>query len=196
VTVPPTLTRFVNNTAYFIHSLKIDGVEQIPVCGVVASGGWLEKAMVAGAHNYTMYNGILDDVCVAMSPSYYFPGTWTQRQGVREVITFTDPTIQAILSVFSSQHEWYADWWDVNTLTNHVNRFVFKPDGTYSFYVDRETSPRGTGSFYQLSRDGPSGSVTFRVVSDPSLDGTLFEFFGWFTMKNGPGGSMLQYFPR
>jgi hypothetical protein len=186
VSPPPTRTRFINSTVYPVVSLKIDGVEQFLPCEWLPSGNYVDKQLSVGLHSFSMMNGVLDDYCFELG-AYGFSGTVNQRQGVTEVVQFNNPTIQEILTRFSTDHTWTTEAYYIpGDFYPHNKAFKFFADGSYYFYNDGVY--QGSGTYAEISRSGASQTVTFSVSGNQNFQGTLFEFFGFFTMRNGPSG--------
>jgi len=179
--VQPTITRFTNNTSYPIVSLVIDGYEQFPSSpqGII-SGGYVEYAMTVGNHTFSAYNGFWNNS--SRFTMYYFYGSFNQASGVTQYVTFNDPTINQLLTNFSSSATWTGEYWTYNPVTYHYASFTFYSNGTYNFYVDG--SFKTSGSYTLVQRLPATYRVIFTVGG--GINGDLYETEGFFYMQNGP----------
>ena len=186
-----TATKFQNNAAWAVVSLKIDGVEQVTVPGYgIASGGAYTASLPAGAHSYSAITGDWDGN--TRVPMYSYSGTFNQTAGVVGLVTFNNPTVAQVLTNFASSLRWEGSYWDIQNLTTHVKTYRFFSSGSCTYFFDtvqQTTCAISTTSYV-------AGIINFRVSytdGRPSEDGTFYELLGYFVMKNGPQASLIQY---
>lgn len=185
--VPAAATRFVNNTSYALVSLRINGQEQFPVSPMgLLPGQSLELEFSPGTYTVTAANGFWDGS--ARFTMYTWSGNFSQQPGQTGEVRFNDPTIEQLLTQFTSSRLWEASYW--SGTTPHVAGWRFYSNGTANFYIDGVS--QGSTTYSLVQRNPGAFNVVFRAGG---FEGTLWETFGWFGMWNGPGGSALQYWP-
>ncbi len=113
---------------------------------------------------------------------YWQWDNFTLTSGQQLTIPFNDPSIQQLMTDFSSRAYWEGMYWTGNPVMPHNAAFCFQSDGSYRYYVDGRQ--QGTGS-YNLGSRG-TYFTTFNVTGHVSSSGMLYEPYGMFDMKNGP----------
>ena len=185
-----TATKFVNNAAWAVVSLVIDGVEQVTIPGYgIASGSSYTVALSAGSHSYSAITGDWDGG--SRMPMYTYTSTFNQAAGAVGVVTFNNPTIAQVLTNFSSSLRWEGTYWDIQNLTSHVKTYRFFNGGSCTYFLDtvqQTTCTVSTTSYV-------AGIINFRVTyaNGTSEVGTFYELLGYFVMNNAPGAKPIQY---
>jgi hypothetical protein len=182
-------TVFINNSSYFIVSLKVDNIELFPVSPMGSPpGGQIEVELAPGTHSVSAVNGFWNGDGTRFE-MYTWSGQINQRLGVREEVRFDDPTIQQLLTQFNNSQYWEGNFWE-GTIPRTAG-FRFYSNGTWNLYVDG--AQQSSGSYALVSRTPAAFKLVFTVGS---YNGTLYETFGYFVMDNGPPGwESIQYFP-
>ena len=184
-----TATRFVNNTVYPIVSLIINGVEQFPTAPASIPPGAAVQINLPAAKGYTYRatNGSWSGG--TRNEMYVFPGQFDQVAGNVGTVTIHNPTIQQLLTRFSSSGSWVGDYWQ-NTTINYKG-FRFFSNGTYVLYNNGQQV--GSGTYSEVSYPG-NYMVKFYV--DSGFEGTYYENSGVFYMRNGSSDwPIIQYSP-
>lgn len=174
------VTRFTNNTSYFLISLIVDGTQHIPTADMsIAPGAYREINLPQGQHSYIVDNGFWDGVNPYLM--YKWSGNFIQPSGTN-VITFNDPTIYQVLTVFNASGSalWSGTYWD-NIGMPHTMAYRFTIDGRWIRYVDNESIENG--SYFLIRRDPSTFTLTFSVGI---YEGTYYEIGSHFIMRNGP----------
>ncbi len=181
-------TRFVNNTSYIIVSLVINGYEQFPTSPLgIVPGGYYELELAPGTYTVTAANGFWDGR--SRFSMYTWAGNFTQQAGATGEVTFSDPSIQQLLARFTSSAYWEGNFYHDGL--PHVAGFRFFSNSNWDLYLDG--TKLSSGRYSLVSRNPSAFTVTFTVGDH---QGTLYETFGYFTMRNGPADfSLIQYFP-
>ncbi len=179
-----SLVRFQNNASYPIVSLMIDGVEYFTESpwGIL-SGSYYEIELAPGEHNYHLSTGHWQsETSRFLMYSYWDP--FTVQSGQRTTITIEDIPIEDLLTQFEPTGYWEGYYWQ--NLTCRTAAFLFRDDGTYTFYVANQA--QGTGSYSLVERKPAIFGVEFRVGPGDNQVGLLIETYGQFYMRNGPPG--------
>lgn len=188
-TASRTVARFVNNSGYSIVSLQVDGTEYFPSSPqAILPGTSGELEVAPGRHTYYMENGFWDGR--SRFSMYSLAGSFSMTEGQTQDIVFEDPSIEQVLTNFSSSRAWDGQFF--TGTTPHVATFIFHANGSWQLLVDGSQTQTGS---YQLVQRNPGGfNIEFTVGG---FTGTLWETFGYFTMRNGPPEwPLIEYYPR
>jgi hypothetical protein len=188
---PPAggITRFYNDSSYQVISLVVDGWERFPVRPLtILSGAYYELYGVSsGTHSWTAITGFWDDTGRRVS-MYTYTGSYTQPGSGSYNVHMPDMTIQDLLSVPPANLGYWEGYYYDAGANCHSAAFVFKQNGTYTFYNSNTAIGSGT---YSLVLHRPTiFSTKFHVTSTGgyamNLDSLLVETQGRFSMTNGP----------
>ena len=188
-----SMTQFINNSSYPIISLKLDNVEQFSYPNGISPGYYYEMAVSPGLHNCRLANGFYDGT--TKFEMYYISGTYTQPAGSTYSVTFSDPSINQLLTSFDVSRLWSGEFYD-NNQGYHKAAFRFYSNGTWVSYVDGAQrsingSAPSSGSYWLVRRTPSAFTVTFSVGS---FEADLQELHGYFYMRNGPSNwQLIQY---
>jgi len=185
-----TATRFQNNSAWSIVSLRVDGIEQFPTPGTgIPPGYYYQLPLAPGMHTLAALSGTWNPDGTRFQ-MYSFNGSFNQPAGSIWTVNLNNPSIADLLTRFYSSGRWTGEYWQ--NLTLHFRTFQFLSNGTFKLYDDGIQIQWGT---YQLVRY-TAGVVIFsvRYVTGETFEGTLNEIEGVFLMRNGVSGwPTLQY---
>ncbi len=167
----------------------MDGWEQFPVRPLaILPGAYYElDGVPTGQHSWTAITGFWDDWGQRFS-MYTFTGSFTQPGSGSYAVHIPDRTIQDLLSVPPANLGYWEGYYYDAGLNCHTAAFVFRQNGTYTFY--NANSALASGTYSLVQREPAIFSTRFHVSSSGSypmnVDGLLVETQGQFFMNNGP----------
>ncbi len=174
-----TVTRFVNDSSYILVSLIIDGSQYIPAPeNSILPGYSVDIDVSAGQHSYEAKNGWWNGG--SRFEMYVWSGNYTQPSGATQTISFSDPTINALLTQFGNSGLWSGSYFDSYGIP-HSRQYRFFANGTWTRWVDSNYNDSGT--YTEVSRDPSAFSITF---STGQHQGTYYELQSYFIMRDGP----------
>lgn len=163
-----TAVNFVNNTAYPLVSLVVNGAERLPGNLVVPVGGSGLVVVPAGSFSFVASNGFIQNgQKIAM---YRFPTTGqttgSVASGQTATRTLTNPGLAAILTRFTGQSRTYRAELLVGNLTT-VYTCTFFTNGQYEYRQDGTLLDAGS-----ISQDSFPGNfqIPFRLLSAPPFN--------------------------
>jgi hypothetical protein len=178
---------FANQTSYPLVSLVIDGVEQLPGEGNAINAGSSQSFQVnAGNHTYTAYNGWWQ--FGSRHEMYRWNGSFSDQQGT---ITFTNPTIQQLLTGFGNSR-YFTTGYMGNDMNWHNVGLCFYANGSFKYYDNGVLDD--SGAYSEVSRGSQMVTVRLKAATE-TMDGLYYESFALFDLRNGPGGTALEYAP-
>ncbi len=122
---------------------------------------------------------------------YVWTGTYSQPADATYTINFNDPTINQLLTQFNAEETgyWAGTYYDNNAVP-HTAAFRFTLGGNWTLFDDGQNI--GTGTYALVSRDPSSFAVTFTIGD---YQGTYYELYGYFVMRNGPPSwPLIEYY--
>lgn len=181
------ITRLNNYSSYSIISMNVDGTQYIPSMSSLLPGHSMDITMSQGTHSFYIANGFWD--AGNRFEMYTLTGTYTQPGNATTSIDFYDPTINQLLTNFNTTGYWAGTYWDSNAIL-HIAAFRFYSNGTWKLYVDG--GEISNGSYSLVNRNPSLFSVTFSVGN---FEGTFYELYGYFVMRNGPDSwPLIEYY--
>lgn len=117
-------------------------------------------------------------------------GTFNITPGNITVLTFNNPTIGDLLTLFSPQKDWRGIYFDDN-LKDHVAMFRFSRDGRWDFFDDGTN--RGNGQLILVNWPNYSPIVTFKICTTCE-DIHIANPWATFQYRNGPSSfPIIEY---
>jgi hypothetical protein len=188
-----TAARFVNNTSHPIIFLEVDGEQHFPISPYgILPGSYYEVTLSPGSHSFLARNGFWQSTYQRFE-MYEWYGSFDVSSGSILTLTFQDPSIEQLMTNFSSSAYWEGFFWSGSPVMYHSSGFCFYSNGKFRYYKDNVQ--QYTGTYTLLSRG--ELFISFRTVGGTNIyDGSLYEQFGRFDMYNGPSDWQLIDYVR
>ncbi|MBL7851202.1 MAG: fibronectin type III domain-containing protein [Cyclobacteriaceae bacterium] len=187
VTVANGVLRIVNNTKYDMIDIRLNSAQKVSTNQGVLIGNYADFTYTsAGTVNYTLGVGFWESG--VRNVWFTLTGTATITLGQTTTVTFNNPTINQLLSGFSSSNDWLGEYWISTTL--YYAKFRYFSNGNWQLYDNVSMTGAGgtlisSGTVTLTSWTNYATVVKFKNCSTCAEISLLYPF-GQFYYNNGP----------
>jgi len=190
--IPPAqgTLRIVNNTHYDMIDVRLNGVQQAAYPNALLVGRAANFGFTPGTVTYSLGVGFYDSNG-NREVWFTLTGSTTIVAGTTSTVSFNNPTIGQLLSLFSGSHTWSGEYWDDNQAL-HYKSFAFSQSGAWALYDDGN-STGSTGTVSLVAWPDYSSIISFRLCATCQTINIAYPFSS-FQYQNGPSSwSIIEY---